>query len=69
MEKPGGKSNSGSKSPKVSRDERLAVELRANLKRRKAAARVRAEDPDSGDETPEAPGSDVMPPDSNKATA
>lgn len=60
MEKPVVAGKSSPKSRKDTRDERLAAELRSNLKRRKAAARGR----DAADEGPEpqaAPQAAVLP--------
>ena len=55
MEKPAVASKIPAKTRKDARDERLAAELRANLKRRKAAARGRDAPPDEPEMPSDAP--------------
>jgi hypothetical protein len=73
MENAGSKGNLAEIARKAQRDERLAAQLRANLKRRKAAARARGEPPETGDvagdDSSADPGEDAVQPTANKATA
>lgn len=60
MSNPTGKQQSPESARKAERDERLAAQLRANLKRRKAAVRARESDvgqqhPDDGGESEQNP--------------
>jgi hypothetical protein len=69
MESTGRKGGLAENARKEQRDERLSAELRANLKRRKAAARARVEPPESGCEHAAGPDADAGQPNGNKATA
>ncbi|MBK9078810.1 MAG: hypothetical protein WBP38_14165 [Hyphomicrobium sp.] len=69
MNTTGSKGNSAEMARKAQREERLAAELRANLKRRKAAARARVEPPETGGDAAPGAGADEVQPNANKDTA